>query len=148
MLFCQTTVYFLCTTVNLWSVFRAFLSEYCPFYRYHFNPGSETAEEKSGQQPLGVPRTHRRPNLPRQRAPYAPPDAEAGGVAQSSIPRPPAHVRYAGTSEWSGHQDGVRDAGTLLNRLHPGHLRTRHHGGPEGSGQDHGEGSDGGAVNS
>ena len=26
----------LCTTVNLWSVFRAFLSEYCPFYRYHF----------------------------------------------------------------------------------------------------------------
>ena len=26
----------MCTTVNLWSVFRAFLSEYCPFYRYHF----------------------------------------------------------------------------------------------------------------
>ena len=38
-----------------------------------------------------------------QRPAYTPPGAEAGGVAQSSIPRPPAHVRYAGTSEWGGH---------------------------------------------
>ena len=38
-------------------------------------------EEKSGQQPLGVPVTQRRTNFPGQRAAHAPPGAEAGGTA-------------------------------------------------------------------
>ena len=89
---------------------------------------------------------HRRPDLPRQRAPYAPPGSEAGGTAQSQVPRPPAHVRHPGPSKRRGHQDGVRDAGTFLGRIHPGPLRPRHDSSPEGGGQDHGEGPDGGNL--
>ena len=37
------------------------------------------------------------------------------------------------------HQDCVRHAGTLLRRLHPGHLRTCHHLGTERSRPDHGK---------
>ena len=57
------------------------------------------------------------------------------GLPQGSVPRSAAHVRYAGPPERRGHQDGVRDAGTLLGRVHPGHLRPRHDSGPEGGGQ-------------
>ena len=101
----------------------------------------ERAEEKSGRQPLGISLAYRRTHLTGQRAPHAPPGAEAGGVAQSSIPRPPAYLRNTGPSERGGHQDGVRDAGTLLGGVHPGHLCPRHHIGPEGSGEDHGKSS-------
>src|SRR5699024_1713668 len=82
-----------------------------------------------------------------QRAPYAPPGAEAGGVAQSSIPRPPAHVRNPGTPERGGHQDGVRDAGTLQRRVHFGHLRPRYDSSPERGGKNYGKSPDGGTVN-
>src|SRR5699024_11397115 len=77
---------------------------------------------------------------------YAPPGAEAGGIASGPVPRPPAYLRYAGPSERSTHQDGVRDAGAPLGRVYPGHLRPRHDSGSEGGGQDHGKGPDGGAV--
>ena len=105
-------------------------------------------QRKKRQQPLGVPFTHRRTNLAGQRPAYAPPGSEAGGTAQSSIPRPPAHVRYAGTPERGGRENGVRDAGTLLGRVHPGHLRPRDYGSPERGGQGHGKSSDGSVVNS
>ena len=84
---------------------------------------------------------HRRPDLPRQRAPYAPPGSEAGGTAQSQVPRPPAHVRHPGPSKRRGHQDGVRDAGTFLGRVHFGHLRPRYDSSPEGGGENHGKSS-------
>ena len=45
------------------------------------------------------------------------------------------------------NQDGVRDAGTLLGRVHVGHLCPRHHGGSEGSRKGHGKSPDDGAVN-
>ena len=45
----------------------------------------ERAEEKSGQQPMGVPVTQRWANLTGQRPPHAPPGAEAGGAAQGQV---------------------------------------------------------------
>ena len=57
--------------------------------------------KKSRQQPLGVPLTHRRPNLAGQRPPHAPPGAEAGGAASESgsttsgTPSPPWPSRTA-----------------------------------------------------
>ena len=99
----------------------------------------ETAEKEGGQQPLGVPIARRRPDLSGQRPAYAPPGAEAGGIASGQVPRSAAHVRNPGPPERGGHQDGVRNAGTLLGRLHPGHLCPCHDSGPEGGGQDHGK---------
>ena len=43
----------------------------------------KTAEEKSRQQPLGIPLAYRRPDLPRQRDSHAPPGAETSRAAQS-----------------------------------------------------------------
>ena len=83
-----------------------------------------------------------------QRPAYTPPGAETGGSASGQVPRPPAYLRYAGPSERSRHQDGVRDAGTLLGRVHPGHLRPRDYGSPERGGQGHRKSSDGSVVNS
>src|SRR5699024_1090454 len=48
---------------------------------------------------------------------------------------------YAGSSERSGHQDGVRDAGALLGRVHFGHLRPCYDSSPEGGGENHGKSS-------
>ena len=47
-----------------------------------------------------------------------------------------AHVFDAGSPKWCGHQDGFRNAGPLLGRIHPGHLRSCHHGSAERSSQD------------
>ena len=104
-------------------------------------------QKKNRQQSLGVPIDKRRSHLSGQCAPYAPPGAEAGGAASGQVPRSAAHLRNPGPSEWSGHQDSVRNAGALLRRLHPGHLCPCHHSGPEGGGQDHGESPDIGPLN-
>ena len=106
----------------------------------------KTAEEKSRQQPLGIPLAYWRPDFSGQCPPHAPPGAEAGGIASGQVPRSPSYLRNSGPPERGGRQDGVRDAGALLGRVHPGHLCPRHHGGPEGGGQDHGEGPDGGNL--
>ena len=79
---------------------------------------------------------------------YAPSGLETGGIAYGQVPRSPAHIRHPGTPERGGYQDGVWNAGALLGRIYPGHLCPRHYGGSEGGRQDHGKGSDGGAVNS
>ena len=42
---------------------------------------SGSTEEENGEQPLGVPQSHRRAHLPGQRAAHAPPGAETGGTA-------------------------------------------------------------------
>lgn len=46
----------------------------------------KTAEEKSRQQPLGIPLAYRRTHLTGQRPAYAPPGLETGGTAQSPVP--------------------------------------------------------------
>ena len=107
----------------------------------------KTAEEKSRQQPLGIPLAYRRPDLTGQRPPHAPPGLEAGGIAASQVPRSPSYLRRSGPSKRGGHQDGVRDAGTLLCRVHPGYLRPRHHSGPEGGGKNYGKGPNSRTVN-
>ena len=43
---------------------------------------------KSGQQPLGIPLSKRRPDLAGQRPPQAPRGAEAGRAAPGPVPRP------------------------------------------------------------
>ena len=69
-------------------------------------------------------------------------------LKRAGLPRVRFHdLRHPGPAKRSGHQDGVRDAGTLLGRLHPGHLRPCHDGSPERGGQGHGKSPDGGAVN-
>ena len=87
----------------------------------------ESAEKESGEQSLGVSRPHGRTHVSGQRAPHAPPSAEAGGTAQAQIPRSEAHVRNAGPSKRSGRENGVRDAGPLQRRVHSGHLRPCDH---------------------
>ena len=98
------------------------------------------------QQPLGISLARRRSHLPGQCPAYAPPGAETGRAASGQIPRFEAYLRNTGPSERRGHQDSVRDAGTLPGRLHPRHLCPHHHIGSKGSGQDHRKGPDGGAV--
>ena len=94
-------------------------------------------KKKVGSKPLGIPWPHGRPHVPRQCAPHAPPSAETGGTAQDQVPRFEAHFRDTGPSEWSGCENGVRDAGSLQRRIHLGYLRPRDHLGPApGGGSD------------
>ena len=44
-------------------------------------------------------------------------------------------LRHPGSAKRGGHQDRERNARPLLRRLHPGHLRPRHHRCPEGGRQ-------------
>ncbi len=48
------------------------------------------------------------------------------------------YVRYVGTAKWSGCENPVRYAGTLLRRLHPRHLRTYLHANAAGCGAEGG----------
>ena len=50
-----------------------------------------------------------------------------------------AHLRNAGTAKRCGHQNRQQYAGSLLRRLHAGHLRPRHHRRAAQSGADDGE---------
>lgn len=47
---------------------------------------SGSTEEENGRQPLGIPQSHRRADLPGQCAAHAPPGAETGGPAQGEVP--------------------------------------------------------------
>ena len=49
------------------------------------------------------------------------------------------HIRHHRPTKRCGYQDGVRYAGSLLSRLHPGHLRPCHHLRPKGSCHHHGQ---------
>ena len=101
----------------------------------------KSAEKESEQQSLGIPLAYRRPDLAGQCAPHASSGAETSRAAQDPVSRSPSHLRHPGPSERSGYQDGIRDAGALLGRLHTGHLRPRHDSGPEGGGESHGKSS-------
>ena len=51
----------------------------------------------------------------------------------------PIPLRHPGAAEWGGCENGVRDAGPLFRRIHPGHLCPHHQCGPEAGGADDGE---------
>ena len=108
---------------------------------------SESAEKESGKLSLGIPLSHRRPHVSRQRAPHAPPGAEASGTVSSQVPRFEAHLRYPGPTKWSRRENGLRDAGSLQCRVHLGYLCPRDHGGAKGGGQGHGTGIDSSSLN-
>ena len=72
-----------------------------------------TAEEKSGNQRMGVPIADRRPDLPGQCLEYASPGAGTRRAAENSLPRLPAHDSYLGAPERRGRENGLRDAGPL-----------------------------------
>ena len=76
---------------------------------------------------MGIPVPRRRPHVPGQRPAHAPAGAETGGAAPHPIPRPPAYIRNDGAPEWRGRQDRQQYAGSLLGRLHTGHLRPCDH---------------------
>ena len=50
-----------------------------------------------------------------------------------------AHLRHNGATEWRGCKNGVLHAGSLLRRLHAGHLRSRHYRCPAESSANHGQ---------
>ena len=55
------------------------------------------------------------------------------------VPRSQAHICHPGPAERGGCENRVRNAGALLGRIHPGHLRPRDHGLPAPGGQNHGQ---------
>ena len=74
-----------------------------------------------------------------QRPAYTPPGAETGGSASGQVPRFTAYIRTAGPPERGRCKNRVRDAGTLLGGIHPGHLRPRDHSLPAPGGKNHGQ---------
>ena len=88
---------------------------------------------------MGVPVTHRRPHVTRQRPAYAAKSAETSGTAPHPIPRSPSYLRNHGAPKRRGRENGVLDAGPLLYGLHTGHLRPRYHRRPAQGGANHGE---------
>ena len=50
-----------------------------------------------------------------------------------------AHLRHPGPTKRGGCENGVRDAGPLLRRIHPGHLRPYHQRSTETGSADDGE---------
>ena len=101
------------------------------------DPGTVPAER---QFPLDVPIPEERglPSGPRRGAEEAVRRTEAGGLPRRPISRFTAYLRYPDPPEWSGRKDGVRDAGPLQCRVHPGHLRPCDHLGPAAGGGGHG----------
>ena len=95
-------------------------------------------KKESRVKSLGIPRSHRRPHVPRQRASHAPPGAEAGGTARGQVPRFEAHFRNPGPTKRSGCENRLRHAGPLQRRVYPGHLRPCDHLGPAAGGESHG----------
>ena len=79
------------------------------------------------------------PDLIRQRVAYAPSGAEAGRTAQGAVPRFTTHLRYPGAAKRGGCENRVRDAGPLLRRVYPGHLRPYHQRSTETGSADDGE---------
>ena len=65
-------------------------------------------------------------HLPRQRAPYATPGAEASRTAPDAFPRYETHLRDPGPAKRRGHQDRLQYAGPLRRKVHPSHLHPRH----------------------
>ena len=88
---------------------------------------------------MGVSVPQWRADLPGQRAAYAPSGAETGRIAQGTVPRLAPHLRHPGPAKRGGRENGVRDAGPLLRRLHSRYLRPYHQRSPKAGGADHGE---------
>ena len=76
---------------------------------------------------MGVPVTHRRPHVTRQRPAHAPAGAETGRAAPHPIPRSPPYLRDDGPAKRRGRENGVLDAGPLLGGFYAGHLRPCDH---------------------
>ena len=88
---------------------------------------------------MGVSLSQRWAYLPGQCAAYAPSGAETGRIAQGAIPRLAPHLCHPGAAKWGGRENGVRNAGTLLRRVYPGHLRPHHQCRPASGGKDYGK---------
>ena len=79
------------------------------------------------------------PHLTGQREQYAGASAGKSRYPESQIPRPPPHLCDHRLAEWRGHQNGQRNAWSLLRRLHPRHLRPCHNLRPKRSRRNDGE---------
>ena len=88
---------------------------------------------------MGVSVPQWRAYFPGQRAAYAPSGAETGRIAQGTVPRLAPHLRHPGIAKRGGRKNGVRDAGSLLGRVYPGHLCPHYQCRPEAGGADDGE---------
>ena len=88
---------------------------------------------------MGIPFPQWRAHLPGQRVAYAPSGAETGRTAQGAVSRLAPHLRHPGPTKRGGCENGVRDAGPLLRRVYPGHLRPHHQCCPEAGGANDGE---------
>ena len=88
---------------------------------------------------MGVSVPQWRAHLSGQCAAYAPPSAETGRSAQGAVPRLAPHLRHPGAAKRRRCENGVRNAGPLLRRIHPGHLRPYHQRSPETGSADDGE---------
>ena len=95
-------------------------------------------KKKVGASPWVFPWPNGRPHVPGQCAPHAPPGAETGGSASSQVPRSETHLRHPGPAKRGGRENGVRHAGPLQRRVHPGHLRPCDHLRPAAGGGSHG----------
>lgn len=92
-----------------------------------------------GNSPWVFPSPNSGANLPGQCAAYAPPSAETGRAAQGAVPRLAPHLRHPGLTKRGRCENRIWNAGSLLGRLHPGHLCPHHQRCPASGGTDHGK---------
>ena len=95
-----------------------------PRYDEAFKAGAIRMVTEQGREPKEVARDL---GICIDTAAYASPGTGTSGTAQGPVPRPAAHVRHLGFAKRGGRKNSLRDAGALLRRVHPGHLRPCDH---------------------